>query len=118
MAVFWVVAPCSLVEVYQRFRGPCCLHHQGDRHLRTHRCENLKSYFITKTVYVVMDSPCLTVTSLNGCIALRLKYNGRFETSLPVGQLGFLRLFRDQLNLKVSHLNTRGFRDIIDTEMP
>jgi hypothetical protein len=31
MAVFWVVAPCSLVEVYQRFRGPCSLHHQGDR---------------------------------------------------------------------------------------
>jgi hypothetical protein len=30
-AVFWLVAPCSLVEVYQRFRGPCCLHHQGDR---------------------------------------------------------------------------------------
>jgi hypothetical protein len=32
MAVFWVVAPRSLVEVYQRFRGPCCLHHQGDGH--------------------------------------------------------------------------------------
>jgi hypothetical protein len=32
MAVFWVVAPCSLVEVYQRFRGPCCVHHQGDDH--------------------------------------------------------------------------------------
>jgi hypothetical protein len=30
MAVFWVAAPCGLVEVYQRFRGPCCLHHQGD----------------------------------------------------------------------------------------
>jgi hypothetical protein len=30
MTVFWVVAPCSLVEVYQRFRGPCYLHHQGD----------------------------------------------------------------------------------------
>jgi hypothetical protein len=29
MAIFWVVAPFSLVEVYQRFRGPCCLHHQG-----------------------------------------------------------------------------------------
>jgi hypothetical protein len=29
MAVFWVVAPRSLVEVYQRFRGACCLHHQG-----------------------------------------------------------------------------------------
>jgi hypothetical protein len=23
MTVFWVVAPCSLVEVFQRFRGPC-----------------------------------------------------------------------------------------------
>jgi hypothetical protein len=30
MAVFWVVEPRSLVEVYQCFRGPCCLHHQGD----------------------------------------------------------------------------------------
>jgi hypothetical protein len=30
IAVFWVVAPCSLVEVYQRFRGPCYLHHQGE----------------------------------------------------------------------------------------
>jgi hypothetical protein len=29
MAVFWVVAPCSLVEVYRRFRGTCCLHHQA-----------------------------------------------------------------------------------------
>jgi hypothetical protein len=25
MAVFWVVAPCSLVEVYRRFR-PACTH--------------------------------------------------------------------------------------------
>jgi hypothetical protein len=33
MAVFWVVVPCSLVEVYQCFRGPCCLHHQGDESL-------------------------------------------------------------------------------------
>jgi hypothetical protein len=29
MAVFWVVAPCSLVEAEQRFKGTCCLHHQG-----------------------------------------------------------------------------------------
>jgi hypothetical protein len=29
IAVFWVVALCGLVEVYQRFTGPCCLHHQG-----------------------------------------------------------------------------------------
>jgi hypothetical protein len=25
MTVFWVVAPCSLVEVYRRLRGACCL---------------------------------------------------------------------------------------------
>jgi hypothetical protein len=24
MVVFWVVAPCSQVEVYRRFRGTCC----------------------------------------------------------------------------------------------
>jgi hypothetical protein len=30
MAVFWVVVPCSPVEVYQRFRGPCCLHCPDD----------------------------------------------------------------------------------------
>jgi hypothetical protein len=72
MAVFWVEALCSLVEVYQRFRGSYCLHHQGalmmeaartsetlvnlcqttrrynpeDSHLRTHRRENLKSYLV------------------------------------------------------------------------
>jgi hypothetical protein len=28
MAVFWVVVPCSLVGIYQRFRGPYCLNHQ------------------------------------------------------------------------------------------
>jgi hypothetical protein len=30
MAVFLVVAPCSLVDVYRRFRDAYCLHHQGD----------------------------------------------------------------------------------------
>jgi hypothetical protein len=34
MAVFWDVAPYSLVEVYRRFRGVCCLPHQGDRDLQ------------------------------------------------------------------------------------
>jgi hypothetical protein len=26
--VFWDVAPCILLEVYQSFRGACCLHHE------------------------------------------------------------------------------------------
>jgi hypothetical protein len=30
MAVFWVVVPCSLVEVYWHFRGACCLHYQDN----------------------------------------------------------------------------------------
>jgi hypothetical protein len=29
MTVFWDFEQCSLVEVYQRFRGACCLNHQG-----------------------------------------------------------------------------------------
>jgi hypothetical protein len=33
MTVLWDVAPCSLVKVYRRFRGVCCLHHQGDESL-------------------------------------------------------------------------------------
>jgi hypothetical protein len=37
MAVFWVVAPCSLVE--RRYNPE-------DSHFRTHRRENLKSYLI------------------------------------------------------------------------
>jgi hypothetical protein len=71
IAVFWVVAPCNLVEVYGRLRGFCCLHKQGDEwqeeaertsetsvnfyqtarrnnsedsDLHTRRRENLKSY--------------------------------------------------------------------------
>jgi hypothetical protein len=37
MAVLWVVAPCSLVGVYQSLKGTCCLHHQcdgGSKHFR------------------------------------------------------------------------------------
>jgi hypothetical protein len=30
MAIFWVVAMCTVVRVYQRFRGLYRLHHQGD----------------------------------------------------------------------------------------
>jgi hypothetical protein len=64
MAVFWVVAPCSLVEVYKRFRGRIALmmeaagtsetlvnfyqttrrYNPEDSHLRNHHRENFKSY--------------------------------------------------------------------------
>jgi hypothetical protein len=31
VAVFSMFEQSSLVEVYRRFTGACCLHHQGDR---------------------------------------------------------------------------------------
>jgi hypothetical protein len=81
MAVFWVVAPCSVVETDQSFKGPCCLHHQGalmmeaartsatsvnfyqttrrynpeDSHLRTHRRENLKSSIIIIIIATILS---------------------------------------------------------------
>jgi hypothetical protein len=36
MAVFRVVALCSLVEVHRRFRGAFCLHSQGEDGGRKH----------------------------------------------------------------------------------
>jgi hypothetical protein len=51
MAVLWAVAPCSLVEVYQRFRGPCCLYHQGDG-----TSEMLVSFYQTTRRYSPEDS--------------------------------------------------------------
>jgi hypothetical protein len=59
ITVLWDVAPCSLVEVYRRFRGACCPHHPEtlvnfykstrrnnpeDSRLHTPRRENLKSH--------------------------------------------------------------------------
>jgi hypothetical protein len=35
--VFWFVVPCSLVEVYRRFRGICYFHHHGDSSLKRRR---------------------------------------------------------------------------------
>jgi hypothetical protein len=37
MAVFWVVAPCSLVEIYRRFTGAYCLHHQDAEYYYDHQ---------------------------------------------------------------------------------
>jgi hypothetical protein len=48
MAIFWVVAPCSLVDFYN----------PEDSHLRTHRRENLKSYLI-KSVNMLIDRKLL-----------------------------------------------------------
>jgi hypothetical protein len=58
MAVFWVVAPCSLVEVYQRFRGPCCLHYQGDKLMMeaASTSETMVNFYQTTHCYNPEDS--------------------------------------------------------------
>jgi hypothetical protein len=53
MAVFWIVAPCSLVEIYLRFRGTCCTLHQG--------CENVRGLFIA----LIMEAASTSETSIN-----------------------------------------------------
>jgi hypothetical protein len=71
IAVFWVVTPCSLAEVYQRFRGPCCLHHQGDdSSARLHGATTQKTaIFILKTIVLSIalygcETWCLTTRVL------------------------------------------------------
>jgi hypothetical protein len=49
MAVFWVFPPCSLVKVYLRFRGACCLHHQGDRISESTSETSINVYQITRS---------------------------------------------------------------------
>jgi hypothetical protein len=45
MAVFWDVAPCSLVGTDRRFRGVTARRNiPEDSHLHTYRRENLKSH--------------------------------------------------------------------------
>jgi hypothetical protein len=67
LTVFWDVAPCYLVEVYRRFRGKIIAlmmeaantsetsvkfyqttrrSNPEERHLRTRRRKNLKSYYV------------------------------------------------------------------------
>jgi hypothetical protein len=66
MAVFWVVPPCSLVDVYKRFRGSCCLHHQGDGLLialmmeAARTSETLVNIYQTTRRYNPEDSHLLT----------------------------------------------------------
>jgi hypothetical protein len=60
MTVFWVVAPCSLVEVHQRFRGSCCLHHHGGKSMVTNNGSHHSQIIVTK--------PLLWINTRNGLI--------------------------------------------------
>jgi hypothetical protein len=82
MTVFWVVAPCSLVEVYRHFRGVCYIalmmeaastsetsanfyqtalrNNPEDSHLHTCRPKNLKSHleFLLRNCYCLKFLNC------------------------------------------------------------
>jgi hypothetical protein len=55
MAVFWVLAPCSLIEVYQCFRGSCCLDDGGSK-----TSETLVNFYQTTQRYNPEDSHLCT----------------------------------------------------------
>jgi hypothetical protein len=69
MALFCVVAPCSLVEVYQPFRGPCCLIALMMEAERT--SETLVNFYQTIRRYNPGESHLLRKFSLGrGCVPL------------------------------------------------
>jgi hypothetical protein len=73
MAVFWVVAPCSLVDVYQRFRGPCCLITLMMEAVRT--SETMVNFYQTTRRYNPEDSHlcCFGVFSSPLCLRENFK---------------------------------------------
>jgi hypothetical protein len=47
MSGFWFVTPCSLVEIYRRFRDTCCLHHQATRRYNSEDSHLYNAIYIT-----------------------------------------------------------------------
>jgi hypothetical protein len=88
MTVFWVVAPCSLVEVTQRFRGPCCLHHQGATTQKTaifweeftRGCRKLHSEYIhnLSSQNIRLIKPRMTI--LAGHVSQKEKLRNSYKT--------------------------------------
>jgi hypothetical protein len=56
MAVFWRDEPCSLVEIYRRFRGAYCLHHQGDEY-RSKHLWNVGQFLLDNTAHHARIQP-------------------------------------------------------------
>jgi hypothetical protein len=54
--VFWDVAPCSLLETDRRFRGSCCLDHQGAMMEAVNTYETSVSFYQTSRRNIPEDS--------------------------------------------------------------
>lgn len=70
-AVFWVVAPYSLVEIYRSYRRiTCCLHHQGALSHKT-------------VIFIFRNDSCisahLTSTFTHSVVLAHINYFFRFK---------------------------------------
>lgn len=73
MTVFWVVSPCSLVEVCLRFGGPCYLHYQGDELdistvICIRKCQFRNLFGTPVDTFVVFLSPLKLHHVLSQCV--------------------------------------------------
>jgi hypothetical protein len=73
MAVFWVAAPCSLVDVTRRFRGTCCLQQQGNRETftRLHGATIQKAAIFKNPVRTSKKTQCVSITKINYLILFK-----------------------------------------------
>jgi hypothetical protein len=58
MTVFWDAAACCLVEVYQSFRGACCLRRQGELVIEIKQALTLNRVFLTQLAIFWDVAPC------------------------------------------------------------
>jgi hypothetical protein len=65
MAVFWVATPCSMLEVYRRFRGTCCLHHQPWWWQSVRTAKKSQHFTITKINWLTLFREIIAVYSEN-----------------------------------------------------
>jgi hypothetical protein len=92
-AVFWVVAPCNLVEVYQAastFYQTTRRYNPEDSHLRTHRRENLKSYLATFSGHSLGGNRVLSSARYMFYFKARLSYSEETTERYNTQQAAYL----------------------------
>jgi hypothetical protein len=103
MTVFWVVTPCSQVEVYWRLRGACCQHYLGDGWVG-----NLPDYKVQrprKVTFILATVRTWNLTKYffsDGCYFSKFRNNKVFWSSYEVRRSPFLLKLGEQT--VVSHV--------------